>query len=319
VTTRAVLTVLSVFIFGVCVVALAPRTRHSVLHRQDVPVHSQIPVEGISEVSAAPRLVKPARAEDGVTLSYRDRLKNSKSYLQFVTDVLPAARSEDRDAQYFLYKALFYCQHEGAVYLRQNGRLLAPDEVVQYALERHLSYEYANTVFVRCSDLLKSDSMGPLDAEQWLASATAAKQPAAESVTALRELSTYSNVAGNTPTSEETHFATPDPWRLLSDAVRSGDPDVFANIAKAQGDQRLDAAAWSVVACNAGFDCGPASDVMQRSCQIDSNCEPNDGFVELMEKASGADWPAILARAQSINAHIHAGEWNLLNLDKQRE
>jgi hypothetical protein len=32
-----------------------------------------------------------------------------------------------------------------------------------------------------------------------------------------------------------------------------------------------------------------------------------------------ADWPAIQARAQGINAHINAREWDLLNLDYPQE
>lgn len=183
--------------------------------------------------------------------NYRTRLKSANSYLKLITDLLPAAESGDSDAQYVLYKALFYCREEVGGYLRQDGRLLAPDEVIQHGTALHASYNYINLVSKRCFELLNSESLYTFGPDQWLAMATAAGQPAAVAATALRALKDLKSPGTGDGSSREVRD---NPWDVLMGQLPTADPDVLAYVAKAQSflnispdDQRIGGAAWSVV------------------------------------------------------------------------
>jgi hypothetical protein len=258
------------------------------------------------------RLSSVAEPQDRLS-SYRDRLRSANSYLSLIADLLPAAESGDIDAQYIVYKSLFYCREEVGKYLREDGRLLAPDEVIQHGMALHASYDYINLVSKRCFELLNSESLQTFGPDLWLAKAAAAGQPAAVAATALRELRNLGAGGTSNGSSSDTRVRD-NSWNALMEQIPTADPDVLAYVARAQhflntspDEQRIDGAAWSIVACNAGFDCGPTSETMLRLCDTDSDCEPREGFVQLIEKSSGDDWPKIQTRVSEINARMQAG------------
>jgi hypothetical protein len=72
-----------------------------------------------------------SRAGSPTAFDFGKAFRASAEYGSFVVAVLPAAEAGDRDAQYYLYAALAYCDETYNFYFRRPGKVLSVDEAIE--------------------------------------------------------------------------------------------------------------------------------------------------------------------------------------------
>lgn len=261
--------------------------------------------------------------------TYKEALKDSRDYWEYASRVLPAARAGDRDAQFYLSRALDRCQSDLRMYLQQGSRPLTQEESLQWAAKRNLPLDLAQQAYERCH---KFQERGPGefgDSADWLGKATLAGQPLAQATTAARILlqqktETFAK-AGGVPVTVFTiapDTAHLDPRRLFREAVESGDPEALFAIGEADAllhpstgnNGPTEQYAWWLVACEEGFDCSPNAEWVKRGCYLDPQCASAVSPSDVVEHLAGNDWPQVQQRAQELKIKLDAHEWDDLGL-----
>lgn len=253
---------------------------------------------------------------------YADTLKSSHNYLDFANSTIQAAESGDRDAQYFLGKALRFCEGTYHMYFERKGEALTLDEALIWAARLHRSGAFVQTVYDRCHDL-KEHNPAALQSTNWIQEAANAGQPAALATLAIDRFS--KNAIQNQSTAAQPSSGndlTADSRAALRAAVESKDPEVLWQIGVAQGflsqdfgEKVKNEMAWWLVSCQRGYDCGPQADWLTLDCSDESFCTPGISGIDYIRNGSGADWPEVQLRAQDINAKLDAGKWRELGLE----
>jgi hypothetical protein len=255
---------------------------------------------------------------------YADALATSNNYLDFANATIRDAESGNRDAQYFLGKALAFCDGTYSMYFERKGQVLTLDEALMWAARLGRSGAYVQRVYDRCHEL-KDHAKGFADSSEWIDAAATAGQPAALAATALKRLSDAaipnSTVAANrSPATEDDPIAKSR--ANLRVAVESKDPEVLWQIGLAQGflganfqEKVKDEMAWWLVSCQRGYDCSAHADWITLDCPDESFCTPGISGIDYIRNGAGADWPEVQLRAQQINAKLDAGKWGELGLD----
>jgi hypothetical protein len=263
-------------------------------------------------------------------VDYREAFRAATDYRSFVLGVLPAARSGDRDAQYYLYAALNYCDETYRFYFRPRGKALSLDEAI-----KDRSYypgpsmtEAIKRAYLRCHEV--NETKNPLwgTASEWLSKATDAGQPLAQMQTAglifLRPHVQGGIVAAEsqTPTIQEGTYT--DARSLVRAAVETKDPEALFDVAgllgflkpKEPNEQLIqDAITWQYVACLRGFDCGVNAEWHLQFCLNGSNCLPDETGVDYLRRMAPQKHIIDLeARASELNEKIDAGAWDELGL-----
>jgi hypothetical protein len=118
---------------------------------------------------------------------YSVKFADAQSYSEFVASALPAAISGDRDAQYYISAAMTYCEEANRFYFIRKGRFQTVDEAVaEMSSKRQLSYiEGIHRAHRRCSKMTAGTTSSWGRADEWLAKATDAGQPLAQTTTAM--------------------------------------------------------------------------------------------------------------------------------------
>lgn len=258
---------------------------------------------------------------------YRQRFAKANNYWKFAHEILPAAKMNDPDAQFYLSRVLEGCAQDNKMYFEHKGEKLALDQGLQYASRRHLSVDTAQSVFDRCHEFQENDSTALGVAEDWLAKATQAGQPLAEATTAskmlMRELqenlAKAGGVANPNPVSPIGNGV--DPRELLRAAVESRDPEVLFSIGEVQEmldptntDASSTRLAWWLVACQRGLDCSSNADWVKKSCGDDPQCASADSSGDLVRTLAGDKWPSVQQRASDISNKLNAGQWGELGI-----
>ncbi len=315
---------------------IAKRDRAHVDDKETRPISSRrVPVENtparIGSFAPVQHAAPPAKSASAVeSYIHARRLKQSRNYLTFAQATIEAAKSGDPDAQYYLAKALDFCDSTSKdaayrVFFRRNGTELMADDSMQYPSELSKSEDLASLIHERCYELEngkeKDSEFGrPLD---WIAKASNADQPAAQSALALAALQRF----GDADTDLKNAMAVAhienveDARSLLMAAASTKDPEAIWNVGAAQGrfsqtydDKLKNQLAWWLVSCQRGFDCDADADWIQMSCQT-VGC-PKDlagpDFIRLMSRDC---WQEVEQRAQEIADQLDAGE--LSQLDRQ--
>lgn len=252
---------------------------------------------------------------------YSEALQASKSYLDFANSTIRDAESGNRDAQYFLGKALRFCDATYSMYFERKGQVLTLDEALMWAARLSRSGAYVQRIYDRCHELKEHYAKEFRKSSDWIEEAANAGQPAALAMLALQGFS--DNTA---PPSKRSSTAGGDPMAdfraNLRAAVESKDPEVLWQIGLAQGFLNTDFAekvknqlAWWLVSCQRGYDCSAQADWLALDCPDESFCTPGISGIDYIRNGSGADWPEIQVRAQEINAKLDAGRWPELGLD----
>src|ERR1700722_5195203 len=135
-------------------------------------------------MNARPYAEHAAPSVPAVVRDYKNDFGRSHNYWQFAHDTLPAANAGDADAQFYLSRALEYCNEHNSLYFQRQGKPIGLGEALQYATQRHLPVDIAQNVYERCHEFVDHDSAELGRATDWLAQATASGQPLAQAVTA---------------------------------------------------------------------------------------------------------------------------------------
>jgi hypothetical protein len=276
-----------------------------------------VPSEAVSSSKGALTLVS----------NYKKLFAESHDYWDYAHKILPAAKAGNADAQFYLSRAIGRCDEENKMYFQHGGRRLTLDEGLQFAVQRHLPIETAQSVFEKCHSFQDNDSTELGSAADWLAKATAAGQPIAQSTTAsqmmAQEIQQDFSKAAGVPNPDTTIPIQnkADPRELLRAAVESKDPEVLFDIGEAQAfldpannDNNTVRFAWWLVACQRGLDCSANAEWVKNSCAGDPQCASANSPSDLVRSLAGDRWSDVEQRAQQISAKLDAGQWDDVGL-----
>jgi len=253
--------------------------------------------------------------------NFTEEFRRSRDYLVFARSTLGAAQAGDPSAQYYLGKALGFCDETYQIYFRRNKRRLTLDEALEYSAEVHRSRSETRTIYERCHEL---ESQADLkrqfgNSSDWISKASDAGQPVAQATVAIINLQWKQlEAAGSAAASSALQIKTDsDPHTLLMAAVESKDPEALWYIGLAQGllnpgsaTALQDQYAWWLVSCQRGMDCSPDADWIQMSCQDMCGLSGPD-FIRI---AAGNHWQEVERRAQEIDDKVNAGDSSDLGL-----
>lgn len=259
---------------------------------------------------------------------YKALLAESHDYLSFARRVLPSARAGDPDAQYYLSRALEFCEDVDRSYFSRHGQQLGLDQAIQYAAKVHRRVEAVQVAYDRCHELSEHDASEFGTAQQWLASATEAGQPVAESATALKllvqgTLQQYARGAGAVSASiHDPSTVAADPGALLYKAVQNMEPEVLYDIGESypmlhpdDPDRVVVQDAWKLLACERGLDCTASSELLNFICyDWDPACSSANSPDDYIRSVAGSKWPEVQQRASEIGSELDQGQWTKLGL-----
>jgi hypothetical protein len=274
--------------------------------------------------SDAPREAGPP-ATVVPTGSWQDLLEMSSNYLEFVDRAYPAAREGDASAQFALYQALEYCEDGYRAYFDLSGKRRTLDEALAWASTRSMNMDAVRDVHRRCDALMARGTGEVGRSESWLAKASEAGFPAAQTRKALEELRTAYLQTVPLPdrpalTAAEFDERKAGARALVLEAVAAGDPGatwdaadaiyyLTGSVSTADTEQWV----WRMAACIQGKDCAPGADWVVATCHDDPNpCSPGESGTELIRRAwiqaSGqSDTSGLDQRAQQLADRLNSG------------
>jgi hypothetical protein len=318
-------------IVGVVVTAAVSVWRAQAL-RTPLP-SNQIPPGSRANLFKANTLVPagsylPGKPETtSATIDYKKSFVGALDYWDYAHQALPAAKAGNADAQFYLSRVLERCDEDNRMYFQRRGQRITLDEGLQYAVKRHLPIEIAQSVYEKCREFQENDPAELGSAADWLAKATAAGQPLAQSTTALKLLIQEGRQndarAGGVPNpyANSTIESNSDPRALFRSAVESKDPEVLFAIGEADGmlhpgntDSSTTQFAWWLVACQRGLDCSENADWVKNSCGDNAVCRSASSPSDRVRSFAGDEWPDVQQRAREISANLDAGQWDNLGL-----
>lgn len=282
--------------------------------RMNTPVESKGRAPATTTVPNS-RSISPTKSR-----SFAERLRQSNDYLNFARSTLNDAKTGDPDAQYYLGKALGFCEKAYPYFFHVNGRPLTLNEGLAYSADVKRSASLTRSIYAKCHDL---ESVNEKESEfgrasDWINVASAAGQPGAQSTVAITDLQKAREPAS--PSNPPTAHSDADPRSLLLAAVQSKDPEALWIAGTAQGlinqsfdDKVKNQFAWWLVSCNRGYDCGPGAEWVQMNCQ-GGNCPPDMSGADYIRLSSGDKWQDVQDRAKAISDKLDAGDWNDLGL-----
>jgi hypothetical protein len=295
------------------------------------PASPQQP-QSVTQLSKAPSDAVKIPAASSATntpgsIDYKKDFSEAPNYWDYAHRLLPAAKAGNPDAQFYLSRVLERCDEDNRMYFQRRGQKIGLDEGLQYAVKRHLLIEVAQSIYEKCHEFQDNDLSVLGSAPDWLAKATAAGQPLAETTTAskllIQEVQQNAARAGGVPNPNANSLieGSSDPRTLLRSAVESKDPEVLFAIGDAQGtlhpvspDSDATRFAWWLVACQRGYDCSENADWVKNSCGDNANCRTASSPSDRVRTLAGDLWPDVQQRAQEISVNLDAGQWDNLGL-----
>jgi hypothetical protein len=252
-----------------------------------------------------------ATAEAGEA-GYKARLDESSDIRGFAEDTLPAAKAGDPAAQYYLSRALDYCEREYRFYFIRGQKRRTLDEAMQWASTRPaLKAEDAREVHDKCKRL----QAGPHPfgtSTQWLV-ASKDNGYALAMMDAAVQLSVKAAVSGATETVEMRNEAK----RLALKALASKDPEVIFAMGDLSGlflgdlqKASIEQWVWRLAACKRGYECGQNAEWYQQHCRFDANCQPYESGIDFIRRSNSEDFDEIDRRANDLNAQLDADDFN---------
>jgi TPR repeat protein len=304
--------------------------RHGSGREEGAPTNSA-KTETHSEALGGVTATSPARIESNQVSAKSDLQRlfsESRNYWDFSHEALPAAKAGNADAQFYLSRAMQHCEEANRMYFQHRGQPLSLDEGLRFAVQRHLSIEVAQSTFDKCHEFQTGDPKELGDASEWLAMATKAGQPLAQATSATKMLvrekleSLAKNGSVTNPEAAAKSGNEFDPRALLSEAVKSKDPEVLFTIGEMQGllhpssEKAVTAQfAWMLVACQRGFDCSANADWVKNTCGENAQCAAANGQDDPVRTLAGDHWPEVQQLAREISANLDADRWPELDFE----
>ena len=267
--------------------------------------------------TAAPAAAPPeAQATAASQVDLHTRLLESRDYYEVATELIDAAKQGDASAQYYLSRALGYCETLYDWYFITYG----PNGAAHRTLDEALQLTASRPVFTpddvrdiqsRCQKLRKTQPPPFGTSQEWQTAALAAGFPMAQVHSALN-LALQGRERGQ---SDKAVAARDEARRLALESLRTTDPlviaqmgDVAANLA---GDDQAEARkrqwVWPLAACLREADCDSMTEWMRLYCNIDMQCQPFETPVDIIRRKAGNDYDEIERRAREINQKLDAG------------
>jgi len=261
---------------------------------------------------------QPAGPEPGTAVApdYRSQFHAADDYWDLAQSLYAPARQVDAAAQYWLSRALGYCEGMYDWYFvvhLPNGtvRHRTLDEAQQLTASRPVfTADDVHDIQKRCQRLRSADAPPFGTSREWLDAATAANYPMAQASAAR-----YLAVQVRQTDADAAHAARDDARRLAFEALRSHDPEVMAQLgdvaANLSGDDPAEARKqqwlWPLAACLREAKCESMSEWMHLFCNIDTQCQPFETPVDVIRRQAGNDFDEIERRARELNEKIDAG------------
>jgi hypothetical protein len=251
-----------------------------------------------------------------LSLTLRQRFRESTDYASFIESILSDARAGDRDAQYYVHAALSFCDSEFRLFRKRagSGWLTRDEGLVRAARRRDLPIGYVEAVDEKCRTLMEGSRSDLGDSKRWLEDAANKGQPIAMATLATAQLLAA-------PSGDKKASARASAREQLASALESKDPEVMWAIGELQyalnpesEDSNKTQWAWALAACERGYECGPDALWLQFACRWDQ-CPPGETVVDYIKRILQTDFPAVEELAREINANIDAEAWSDIDID----
>lgn len=245
---------------------------------------------------------------------YRIRLRDARDYWELADSLYVDARQGDAAAQYWLSRALGYCESLYDWYFivhLDDGtvRHRTLDEAQQLTATRPVfTAEDIRDIQKRCHRLRSADVPPFGNSREWLDAATQSNYPMAQASAALGQA-----LQGHQADTEAARGARDEARRLALDALRSRDPavmaqmgDVAANLSRDPAEARRQQWAWPLAACMRDG-CESMEEWRRLFCNIDTQCQPFETPVDVIRRQAGNDFDAVEREARELNEKLDAG------------
>jgi hypothetical protein len=252
------------------------------------------------------------------------RYHRSSDYWEFVDAVTPAAAAGDARAQFLLAEALGECKTAVAGYQRRYpGK--TPTQIVDEGLWKTATpglaavyVAYLERDFMKCAQFFAGDPPA-LDALQvgpqahtrdyWLGMALANDDP----IALIQDA--YQGAAELDGASAESKPAILDRIEKgVTLAVESADPEALIRLSALVGfvgsTEPTEGPAWTIVACESGYDCSYMNPAIGKGCATLGLCSGGESLTGNMQQDLGPMYGRAYARGQEILEALRRGEGN---------
>jgi hypothetical protein len=248
---------------------------------------------------------------------YDARFRASADYLEFAREVLPAARAGDAAAQFYLSKALAYCETLYEWYFierTREGRVRhrTLDEAQQItAVRPFFTPEEVRDIQLHCRELRSLDDVSIGNATQWFDAALAQGYPLAQAQAAVR----LAVSSSHREDAQKVRISREEARRLAFESLRgrdieamiqAGDVDAFLG---GEGMSEVSVRRWSwlLAAALRASDSPEMQEWMRMACRIDTQCQPYETPIDLVRRKAGNELDAVERRARELNEKLDAG------------
>lgn len=279
-----------------------------------------LPANAASAQASAPDLESGAPQRQGTPLpvqgaDYATQFRGAPDLLEFARSLLAAARAGDHAAQFYIFRALDYCNDEDNLYFKRRGIRHSLDEALKMAATNGWPFdpEVVRRAYARCHTIIEAGAAEFGERREWLRQASDGDYPLAQVVAARFLFRDLPSTSSDDDANREQRRS------LMAKAVRSRDPEVIWEIGNttlgvlgAASETTREDLSWHLAACQRGFDCSPQSEGVRWFCMWDRACQPYESVHDIFRRAVGDELPEIEARARWINEKIDAGDWEAL-------
>jgi hypothetical protein len=263
------------------------------------------------------------------SVDYRDAFAKATDYYAFVRNSIQAARAGNPQAEFYISEALDFCSSRYKFFFFHRKGEAPPS--LEEAIGRLIgpapnSEPVIREVYEKCHALIDNNIQQWGTREEWLSKAADAGVPAAQARAAGALILRPGLAEAERPppiTSREQ-----DPRVLFRQAVESRDPEALYTFAGFQGslNERVNSAAqqrqfvkdmlaWTLVACQAGYDCSEDARWHKLTCVLDSKCGSHESGLDwIYREAQANHLDGLDERAAELRAKLDAGSLDDLGL-----
>jgi hypothetical protein len=248
---------------------------------------------------------------------FRAQFHAATDYLDFAQQALPTARGGDAAAQYFLARALAYCESLYEWYYierTRDGRVRhrTLDEAQQItAVRPFFTADEVRDIQARCLRIRSLDDSPFGTSSQWLDAALAQGYPLAQAQ-AANGLALQGSQRGDP---QKARIAREEARRLALDSLRNGDVEAMIQVgdvgAFLAGEDAAQASvrrwSWLLAASLRAGESQEMQEWMRMACRIDTQCQPYETPADVVRRKAGNDLDAVERRAREINEKLDSG------------
>ena len=248
---------------------------------------------------------------------FRAQFQAAGDYLEFAQQSLPAARGGDAAAQYYLSRALGYCESLYEWYFIEHTRdgkvrHRTLDEAQQItAVRPFFTADEVRDIQAHCLRLRSLDDASFGTSNQWFDAALAQGYPLAQAQSA-HGLALQASQRGDP---QKVRIAREEALRLGLDSLREGDIESMIQVGDvgaflAGGDSTQASVrrwSWLLVASIRAGDSQEMQEWMRMACRIDTQCQPYETPADVVRRKAGNDLDAVERRAREINEKLESG------------